>query len=86
MEVGDRIKVFVYYRGIETGSKDLVVEKFRHCLGVFESEQDRVVGNFTPLCELYEPGPESEKKYMPNYGEYYTNEVQAWVDLPRTKL
>jgi len=67
--------------GHETGTKDYVVEEFRYCLGVFESEDHRKAGRFTPLCDLYEPGPESEEKYIPNFGEYKTNMVQAWMDL-----
>ena len=82
MKEGDKIRVFTYIMGHRTGTKDLVVEKFRHCLGVFESELDRTASNFTPLCDLYRPGPDSEQKYIPNYGEYHTNMVQVWMDLP----
>lgn len=84
MEVGDKIRVFLYcnYRRMPGKTKDYVIEKFRDCLGIFESGAHRQAGRFTPLCELYEPGPESEKKYISNYGEYYTNMVQAWMDIP----
>ena len=82
MKEGDRIRVFTYIMGHETGTKDLTVEEFRYCLGVFESEQDRTMGVFTPLCELYEPGSDSKQEYMPNRGPYYTNKVQGWMDIP----
>lgn len=64
------------------GTEDYTVEEFRHCLGIFQTEQAREAGDFTPLCELYEAGPDSEQKYISNYGEYTTNKVQAWMDIP----
>ena len=82
MKEGDKIRVFTYTMGHQTGTKDFIVEKFRHCLGVFESGSHRTAGHFTPLCELYEPGPDSERRYISNYGEYYTNMIQSWMDLP----
>ena len=83
MKVGDRIRVQLYtILGHPTQKKDYTVENFRDCLGVFLSVDDRTAERFTPLCELYEPGPESEQKYIPNYGEYHTNMVQSWMDLP----
>ena len=83
MKAGDKIRVFTYVFGKETGVKDYIVEEFRYCLGIFQSENHRTAGEFTPLCDLYEPGPESEKKYISNFGEYYTNQVQAWMDIPK---
>jgi hypothetical protein len=79
MKAGDRIRI-IYHRFGET--EDYTVEEFRYCLGVFLTEQRRQAEDFTPLCELYEPGPDSEKKYIGNYGEHHTNMVQAWADLP----
>lgn len=82
MKIGDRIRLQHYMYGKKSHLSDHTIEEFRFCLGVFLSQDDRTAGNFTPLCELYEPGPDSEKKYIPNYGEYYTNEVQGWMDIP----
>lgn len=82
MKAGDRIRIQTYYRGSKDELIDYTVEEFRHCLGIFETDQDREAGRFTPLCEIYEPGPESEEKYIPNYGSYTSNLVQAWMDLP----
>lgn len=83
MKEGSKIRVFTYTMGHHsTGTKDIVVEKFRHCLGFFMTENDRTAGRFTPLCDLYEPGPDSKQEYISNYGEYRTNMVQAWMDLP----
>ncbi|MCF7811566.1 hypothetical protein K9N50_11325 [bacterium] len=81
MKAGDRIRVFTHTFGHRTGTVDLVVEEFRYCLGVFASENDRKAGRFTPLCDLYEPGPDSKQDYIPNYGEYHTNMVQSWMDI-----
>ena len=78
MKAGDRIRVFRIYGD----TADYTVEEFRHCLGIFVSEAHRKAGMFTPLCDLYEPGPESKQDYIPNFGEYFTNEVQAWMDIP----
>lgn len=82
MKAGDRIRIQFCIHGHRLEQKDYTVEEFRYCLGVFLSKEDREAGRFTPLCELYEPGPESEKKYISNYGEYYTNLVQGWMDIP----
>lgn len=78
MKAGDKIRVFSIYGD----TKDLTVEEFRYCLGVFASEQHREAEMFTPLCELYENGADSEQKYISNFGEYHTNKVQAWMDIP----
>jgi hypothetical protein len=81
MKSGDRIRLQHYMMDTPTHVTDYVVEEFRFCLGIFLSENDRVAGCFTPLCMLFESGPESEQKYLPNYGEYYTNKVQGWMDI-----
>jgi len=78
MKAGDRIRV----RGVFGDLKDYTVEEFRYCLGVFASKQHREAGEFTPLCSMYEPGAYSEDKYISNFGNYYTNKVQAWMDIP----
>jgi len=78
MKAGDRIRVFNLYGDLV----DYTVEEFRHCLGVFATEQCREAGEFTPLCTLYEPGAYSEQKYISNFGEYTSNKVQAWMDIP----
>ena len=83
MKAGDRIRIQFYMYGSASSQKDYTVEEFRHCLGVFLSAEDRTAGKFTPLCDMYEPGPESKEKYIPNYGTYYTNQVQSWMDLPQ---
>lgn len=84
MRVGDKIRVQRYMFGqYPTHQEDFIIEEFRFALGFFESDAHRVMGKFTPLCDLYERGPESENKYMPNEGEYTTNLVPAWMDLPR---
>ena len=81
MKAGDKIRIFTYTMDVATGTRDLVVEEFRHCLGVFLTPEARLAENLTPLCELYEPGPNSEQRYIPNWGEYYTNMVQGWMDI-----
>ena len=83
MEVGDRIRVPIYCMGYASGYEDFTVELFRHCLGIFETNDHRKAQIFKPLCELYEIGPESKSDYIPNFGEYQTEFVQAWSDLPR---
>jgi hypothetical protein len=85
MKAGDRIRLHVPvmagwgFKKLE----DFTVEEFRFCLGIFKSEEHRLAGRFTPLCELYEPGPESESKYIENFGEYRTNMVQEFMNLPK---
>lgn len=84
MKAGDKIRIQKYIMGMYPGDcNDYIVEEFRFCLGVFLSAQDREAGNFTPLCELYEPGPDSEEAYISNYGAYWTNKVQTWMDIPK---
>ena len=75
---GDRIRVPVYTMGKRDGTRDFTVEKFRHCLGIFWNKNYRKAGDFTPLCDLYIEGPNSEVDYIPNFGEYFTNMVPAW--------
>ena len=82
MKTGDKIRVNTYFGNTPIAQQDYIVEEFRYCLGIFETQQDREAGAFTPLCRLYEVGSESEKKYISNYGEYHTNMVQSWMDLP----
>ena len=36
MKEGDKIRVFTYTMAYRTGVQDCIVERFRHCLGVFE--------------------------------------------------
>ena len=80
MKAGDRIRIMDFFGG----TNDFTVEEFRHCLGIFASESHRQAGKFKPLCELYEAGPESEGKYISNFGEYISNQVQGWMDIPRS--
>ncbi len=82
MKVGDKIRIQKYIMGTPSHQEDYVIEEFRYCLGIFLSEDDRTAGNFTPLCELYEHGTESKEEYISNYGSYYTNKVQSWMDIP----
>ena len=82
MKIGNKIRIVQYYMGHPLEKTDHTVEEFRHCLGIFLSDNAREASKFTPLCNLFEPGPESEQQYISNYGEYHTNEVQAWMDLP----
>ncbi len=78
MKKGNKIRVFESFGG----TLDLTVEEFRHCLGVFVSETHREAGEFIPLCDLYEPGCDSKIEYISNFGEYTSNKVQGWMDLP----
>jgi len=79
MKAGDRIRI----QGSWGELTDYTLEMFRYCLGYFESEQEREMGRFTPLCYIYDKGPESLECYMSNHGSYHTNLVPAWMDLPK---
>lgn len=81
MQAGDRIRLELTMMGHKIGTEDYTVEMFRDCLGIFKDEDCRVTGYFTPLCELYGRGPESEDKYRPNFGEYVTNQVPIYMNL-----
>ncbi len=81
MKAGDKIRCREYLMGVSTGTSDFTVEEFRFCLGVFQSDQHREAGRFTPLCDLYERGPESEDKYISNFGEYVSNQVPMFMNL-----
>lgn len=82
MKAGDKIRVQHYIWSYPNNTEDFIVEEFRYCLGIFLDEDHRKAGKFTPFCDLYERGPESQDCYISNYGEYYTNPVQSWMDLP----
>jgi len=81
MKPGMKIKLPYFICGEIISWDEFEVEEFRHCLGVFISKEHRIANQFTPLCELYERGPESKEGYISNHGEYYTNPVQLWIDL-----
>lgn len=81
MKAGDWIRVDV--GGWFPELEDFEVEEFRHCLGIFKSEFHRAAGRFTPLCELYERGPDSKDEYWSNYGEYVTNQVPSYMNIPK---
>jgi len=83
MKAGDKIRVQKYIMGHRSHTDDYTVEEFRFCLGIFLSDDHRKAGKFTPLCELYENGPDSKSDYISHYGGYYTNQVQAWMDIPK---
>ena len=84
MKVGDKIRIDLGWDGMYTDLQDFTVEEFRYALGIFISDDHRKAGRFTPLCELYESGADSKQEYIPNFGEYTTNQVQAWMNIPRT--
>ena len=81
MKAGNGIRVQHYIMGHPCGLEDFIVEEFRYCLGIFETDEHRRAGRFTPLCDMFERGPESENSYISNFGEYTTNQVQGWMDL-----
>jgi len=81
MKAGDRIRVQHWIMGHRSHTEDFTVEEFRYCLGFFESPQHRQANKFTPLCDIFERGPDSENDYISNFGECYTNPVQAWMDI-----
>lgn len=83
MKSGDKIRVQYYMHCHAQYTKDYIIEEFRYCLGFFESGDARTANQFTPLCDLFERGPESKNDYISNYGEYYTNPVQGWMNLPK---
>ena len=82
MKAGDRVRLITYCLGHHNGTVDFTVEEFRHCLGIFESNEHRTAGKFTPLCELYERGPESKEDYISNFGPYTTDMVPAFMNIP----
>jgi hypothetical protein len=81
MKAGDKIRLQRYIFGHPANLADYEVEEFRHCLGIFESPACRKAGNFTPLCNLYENGPDSQNGYISNYGEYTTNQVPSFMNI-----
>lgn len=76
---GDWVRVEMSYGEM----RDVKVERFRDCLGVFLSPQHRVTASFTPLCEMYGRGTGSEDAYMSNFGEYIKNPVPQWMQINR---
>jgi hypothetical protein len=84
MKAGDRIRLTEYIMGTHPiGTNDYTVEEFRFCLGIFQSEQHRKAESFTPLCDIYDRGPDSENKYISNFGEYVSNLVPAFMNIPK---
>jgi hypothetical protein len=85
MKAGDRIRMTYYTMGHANGFVDFTIEEFRFCLGIFESDEHRQADRFTPLCELYGDGPDSEARYISNFGDYRTNQVPSFMNIPRVK-
>jgi hypothetical protein len=81
VKAGDKIRLQKYIMGHPAYLVDYEVEEFRYCLGIFESPAHRKAGNFTPLCALYESGPDSKSDYISNYGEYVTNQVPSFMNI-----
>ncbi len=79
MKAGDRIRVPDYFGDTE----DFTVEEFRHCLGIFKSNDHREAQNFTPLCELYEPAPDAKQGYIGNYGPTWSAYVPVFMNIPK---
>lgn len=83
MKAGDKIMInWKDFGGMYDDVQTYTVEEFRHNLGIFTSDEHREAGRFTPLCELYCNGPDSEHRYISNFGNYWSNQVQGWSDLP----
>lgn len=80
MKAGDKVKVKLGYDK-HPDWREFKLEEFRYALGIFRSEEHRVMGKFTPLCELYEGGDDSETEYMPHMGEYFTNPVPVFYKV-----
>jgi hypothetical protein len=83
MEAGDKIRIQLYVMGYPAETEDITVEEFRYCLGFFKSPEHRRAERFTPLCEMFEPGPDSKQGYISNFGNYHSDMVQAWMDIPK---
>ena len=81
MKTGDKIRL----RDMWGDLRDFEVEEYRYTLGIFASKAHREAGQFTALCQLYEWGCDSEKEYIPNFGEYVTNQVPRWMDITEIK-
>ncbi|MBQ0243235.1 hypothetical protein [Citrobacter freundii] len=71
------------WRGIEV--VEYTLEVYRFTLGFFESEDHRVAGRFTPICDsdLWIDGPDTEERYMPHMGLYHSNQVPAFDIIKR---
>lgn len=82
MKAGDKIRIDWMHFGCRWAEvEDYTIVEYRHTLGIFKSEEARKAGHLTPLCELYYDGPDTERDYISNYGEYKTNLVQGWADI-----
>ena len=82
MKAGDKIRLDVGWSGMYTELQDFTVEEFRYCLGIFLSEEHKKAGKFTPLCDLYGAGPESNEEYISNFGSYTSNQVPVFMNIP----
>lgn len=75
---GDEVRVMKFIFGRFSHFDTFKLEEFHHCLGFFQSDAHRADSQFTPLCELIEPAPDSERKYWSHYGEYFTDYVTTY--------
>ena len=76
-KVGDTVRVPVYIFGKFAYFDKFKIESYNYCLGFYRGNP-KTPCNFTPLSELYEPGPESEIDYVSNYGQIHTSYIQTF--------
>jgi hypothetical protein len=81
MKAGDKIRFDIGWSGCPE-LRDFIIEEYRYCLGIFIDEAHRRAGRFIPLCDMYGAGPDSKEAYEPNVGEYTTNEVPLFMNIP----
>lgn len=79
-KAGDTIRIVrdTHWRGVEVLT--FTLEIYRHTLGYFASEDDRIASRFTALSDpdLYGDGPESKDAYISNYGPYRTHQIPMY--------
>lgn len=74
-KAGDRVRVQEYMMGHLTGFEEFELCEHHYCLGVFTN---KLAGRFVPLCDMLEPAPDSERKYISNFGEYDTKMIATY--------
>lgn len=77
-KVGDEVRVMRFIFGHFSHFDTFRLEEFHYCLGFFQSDAHRADSQFTPLCELIEPAPDSTKGYWSHYGEYFNEYVTTY--------
>lgn len=77
-KAGDKIRVQKSYWSGDIHFEEYKLDELDYCLGFYGEDGPKSPCNFTPLCWLVEPAPDSTDEYWSNYGGYHSAYVKTY--------